>query len=332
METSHYYLGERQVALREGEEVRYLHLDHLTGTSLMSDSAGELLSSIKYFPYGATRAGGVATDKLLTGQRLDGTGLYYYNARYYDAGLGRFISVDIIVPDAMNPQSLNRYSYCLSNPLKYVDPSGQYYYDNYYYDSLCDQQGVGKDEGYAFFMDNGGVIGVVDTDSFVEWCDSSPEPFDYISQSGAQVLEGIFLSKAGSPIGGYYTQLGINGVFSYHKDLQAPPTPVYCVDDMGIAYSIVLGKESQMGISIYPIGTFVQQSKIADRSWLIPHEGFHYHEQRQWGGLLGINWYRGYFLEKSIRSTIYDPYWAYYTSSFEKRARDWSGEPVQPYP
>ncbi len=62
--------------------------------------------------------------KKFTGQRLDGTGLYYYGARYYDPNIGRFISADSIVPDPMNPQSLNRYSYCLNNPLKYTDPSG----------------------------------------------------------------------------------------------------------------------------------------------------------------------------------------------------------------
>jgi RHS repeat-associated protein len=68
--------------------------------------------------------GTMPTDKKFTGQRLDQTGLYYYNARYYDATIGRFISADTIVPDVFNPQTLNRYSYCLNNPLKYVDPSG----------------------------------------------------------------------------------------------------------------------------------------------------------------------------------------------------------------
>jgi hypothetical protein len=38
--------------------------------------------------------------------------------------MGRFISADTIVPNFANPQSLNRYSYCLNNPLKYIDPSG----------------------------------------------------------------------------------------------------------------------------------------------------------------------------------------------------------------
>jgi RHS repeat-associated protein len=65
------------------------------------------------------------TDKLFTGQRLDrDTGLYYYGARYYDQGLGRFISPDIVVQNPGNPQTLNRYSYCLNNPLKYADPTG----------------------------------------------------------------------------------------------------------------------------------------------------------------------------------------------------------------
>jgi RHS repeat-associated protein len=71
-------------------------------------------------------AGSVPTDKLFTGQRLDGTGLYYYNARYYDPSIGRFISPDTIVPHPANPQSFNRYSYCLNNPLTYIDPSGHW--------------------------------------------------------------------------------------------------------------------------------------------------------------------------------------------------------------
>jgi RHS repeat-associated protein len=60
----------------------------------------------------------------LTGQRQDGTGLYYYGARYYGPEIGRFISPDTMVSNPTNPQSLNRYSYCLNNPLKYIDPSG----------------------------------------------------------------------------------------------------------------------------------------------------------------------------------------------------------------
>ena len=45
------------------------------------------------------RAGGTSQTTLnYTGQRLDGTGLLFYNARYYDPVIGRFISADTVVP------------------------------------------------------------------------------------------------------------------------------------------------------------------------------------------------------------------------------------------
>ena len=63
---------------------------------------------------------------LFTDQELDTTtGLYNYDARFYDPVIGRFISPDTIIPDLYNPQSLNRYSYCFNNPLIYTDPNGR---------------------------------------------------------------------------------------------------------------------------------------------------------------------------------------------------------------
>ncbi len=126
--TTSYYLGAKLIAQRKGTALSYIHQDHLTSTSVTSDSSGAQTSTIKYFPFGATRStsGTIPTDKKFTGQRLDSTGLYYYGARYYDANIGRFISADSIVPDFTNPQCLNRYSYCLNNPLRYTDPTGQW--------------------------------------------------------------------------------------------------------------------------------------------------------------------------------------------------------------
>jgi hypothetical protein len=43
--------------------------------------------------------------------------------RWYSPRTARWLSADTIVPDPLNPQSLNRYSYVLGNPLRYVDPS-----------------------------------------------------------------------------------------------------------------------------------------------------------------------------------------------------------------
>jgi RHS repeat-associated protein len=69
--------------------------------------------------------GETPTDYRFTGQAEHSSiGLYYYNARWYDAYLNRWIQPDTIVPQPENPQSLNRFSYVYNNPLKYSDPTG----------------------------------------------------------------------------------------------------------------------------------------------------------------------------------------------------------------
>ncbi|MBZ8181188.1 RHS repeat domain-containing protein [Oscillatoria salina] len=57
-----------------------------------------------------------------TGRELDEeTELYYYRARYYDAGVGRFISED---PIGFDGGDVNLYRYVNNSPLIYTDPSG----------------------------------------------------------------------------------------------------------------------------------------------------------------------------------------------------------------
>ncbi len=60
-----------------------------------------------------------------TGQEYDSsTGLYFYQARYYDPLLGRFVQPDTIVSDPYSPMAWNRYTYVMNNPLRYTDPTG----------------------------------------------------------------------------------------------------------------------------------------------------------------------------------------------------------------
>ena len=51
--------------------------------------------------------------------------MLFYNARWYDPAIGRFIQPDTIVPEPGNLQALNRYSYVLNNPLRFIDDSGK---------------------------------------------------------------------------------------------------------------------------------------------------------------------------------------------------------------
>ncbi|MGI6379490.1 MAG: RHS repeat-associated core domain-containing protein [Anaerolineae bacterium] len=127
---SYYYQGSQRVALREGGELYFLLGDHLGSTSVSYRVSDGQTVTQTYHAWGDIRPGpanALPTDYAFTGQRLQGeTGLYQMGARWYDALTGRWLSADTIIPGAGNPQSLNRYSYCLNNPLAYVDPSGHW--------------------------------------------------------------------------------------------------------------------------------------------------------------------------------------------------------------
>jgi RHS repeat-associated protein len=91
----------RCTGIRPSSTLIYLHSDHLGSISVATNSAGGVLSSQEYDPWGKIRSGGVPQTKLnYTAQKRDDTGLLYYNARYYDPVLGRFVSPDSIVPGA----------------------------------------------------------------------------------------------------------------------------------------------------------------------------------------------------------------------------------------
>src|SRR5712672_1780336 len=57
-------------------------------------------------------------------EHLDDTYLIHMNGRVYDYRLGRFLSVDPIISNPANSQSINPYSYIGNNPLSGVDPTG----------------------------------------------------------------------------------------------------------------------------------------------------------------------------------------------------------------
>ena len=59
-------------------------------------------------------------------EHLPGFGLLNCNARLYDPALGRFLMPDPLIQDPESTQNFNRYTYCLNNPLKYTDESGEY--------------------------------------------------------------------------------------------------------------------------------------------------------------------------------------------------------------
>ncbi len=112
----------------------YYHPDHLGSASVVTDATGQVVQVVEYTPFGETsrntRTGAVDVKHKYTGQEIDNeTGLYYYNARYYDPALCRFVQADTVVSSPYDPQDLNRYAYARNNPLRYTDPTGHGFWD-----------------------------------------------------------------------------------------------------------------------------------------------------------------------------------------------------------
>jgi RHS repeat-associated protein len=138
--TIHVFAGNQRVAsvFLDGT-TQFYHKNHLGSASVITDQNGARKEQIEYFPFGTYRAVGNINGTYdfdptfpdvfytFTGQEDDDDlGLYNYGARLYDPVLGRFISPDRLVQAPENPQTLNRYTYCLNNPLIYTDPSGEW--------------------------------------------------------------------------------------------------------------------------------------------------------------------------------------------------------------
>jgi RHS repeat-associated protein len=99
--------------------------DQIGSTSVVADSSGNKVSETRYSPWGETRysSGNTPTDRKYTGQREDaGIGLYYYNARWYDAKLGRFAQADTVLTGGVDGH--DRYAYVKNSPMGYSDPTG----------------------------------------------------------------------------------------------------------------------------------------------------------------------------------------------------------------
>jgi RHS repeat-associated protein len=102
--------------------------DHLGSPRLVTDAAGNTLDLRKYWPYGDEASGaGLAAQRLrFASMERDTEGNRYYDhARSYEfQSAGRFLGVDAFGGTPAVPQSLNRYSYGLANPLVNSDPTG----------------------------------------------------------------------------------------------------------------------------------------------------------------------------------------------------------------
>lgn len=106
----------------------YRHTDHLGSSRFASTPSQTLYSDTAYSAFGEPYASSGTIDNSFTGQNQDTlAGLYDFLAREQDPNQGRWTQPDpagLAVVDPTNPQSWNRYSYVLNNPLSLVDAAG----------------------------------------------------------------------------------------------------------------------------------------------------------------------------------------------------------------
>lgn len=107
----------------DGVGSRALLPDALGSTVALGDGSGALQTQYTYEPFGfVSQTGAASTNSYkYTGREDDGTGLYYYRARYYHPRLQRFLSED---PIGFSGGNANFYAYVDNNPIILRDPIG----------------------------------------------------------------------------------------------------------------------------------------------------------------------------------------------------------------
>ena len=137
IKASYVYANGKHITKIDGGNRYYYHLDPVGSPLVITwqnedSDTPEVVKKYKYRAFGELKyESGIYYDNhKFTGKEEDGTGLYYFGARYYDKSLGRWITPDPALsrtPPAKyfgNPQSLNPYVYCCNNPLRNIDIEG----------------------------------------------------------------------------------------------------------------------------------------------------------------------------------------------------------------
>ncbi|WP_379653484.1 RHS repeat domain-containing protein [Pseudoxanthomonas sp. UC19_8] len=112
------------------QTVEYIHTDALGSPIAVTNASQQVIERSEYAPYGDLLNRPDTDGPGYTGHVQDAaTGMSYMQQRYYDAQLGRFLSVDPI-GIGLEGENFNRFWYGANNPYKFKDPDGRYTCDS----------------------------------------------------------------------------------------------------------------------------------------------------------------------------------------------------------
>jgi RHS repeat-associated protein len=132
LKAEYIFFGGQRIARRDPSgAVHYYFADHLGSTDIVTSATGTVEEESEYYPFGGERGiidSGIGNNYKFTGKERDPEdGLDDFGARYNTWYFSRFTTPDPTMKSAVLviPQSWNRYSYVLNNPLRYIDPNGE---------------------------------------------------------------------------------------------------------------------------------------------------------------------------------------------------------------
>ena len=147
---NYIFAGGKAVAIfetsnRAADLLRYVHHDHLGSVSAYTDENGNLVQELSYDAWGrrrnpvnweyysSTEDADAWHPRGFGGhEHLDVFDMVNMDGRMYDPVVGRFLSPDPYIQMPDFTQSLNRYAYCINNPLSLTDPTGYNWMRNFF--------------------------------------------------------------------------------------------------------------------------------------------------------------------------------------------------------
>jgi RHS repeat-associated protein len=210
------------VAVKEGSTTIWYYLlrDYLGNITHQMDASGNVVAEYNFDPWGRRRdkdtwsyildsEPALFADRGFTGhEHLPWFNLINMNGRLYDPLVGRFLSPDKYVQFPDYTQNFNRYSYCLNNPLIYIDPTGY----KTWFGNFFDWAGETMESIIKARLKISSLIRTIlpsSIDALVNWDASRLDPFyqGTIPNNNYRINMGLFKTDPRRTIAGRYLQL-----------------------------------------------------------------------------------------------------------------------------